>query len=141
MSPLSAVAYLSTSIKPLATGDIEALLYKCRAFNSTVGVTGALLLHERTFFQYFEGPPQSVGAVYQRIKESSYHSGITELLNEPVEKRLFSDWLMGFADVPGSLVLLLEQAQWRKEIGVQRAKGSHELGLDLLLEFWGRVQV
>jgi hypothetical protein len=48
---------------------------------------------------------------------------------------------MGFADVPGSLVLLLEQAQWRKEIGVQRAKGSHELGLDLLLEFWGRVQV
>jgi hypothetical protein len=40
MSQLSAIAYTSTSVHPMSRVDIEALLFKCRAFNSDVGVTG-----------------------------------------------------------------------------------------------------
>jgi hypothetical protein len=141
MSQLSCLAYLSTCVKPFSTEEIEALLFKCRAFNSGVGVSGALLLHNRTFFQYLEGPPEAVRQVYKRIKDSARHTSITELLNAPVDKRLFSNWTMGFADVPESMVLRLEQAEWQREVRSQTARRNNELGLDLLLEFWGRTKV
>jgi hypothetical protein len=141
MSQLSAIAYTSTSVHPMSRVDIEALLFKCRAFNSAVGVTGALLLSDRTFFQYFEGPPEGVGQAYKRIIESARHTKICELFNEAIEKRLFSQWQMGFAEVPDSLVLLLEQAQWRRDVGALTTTKDRAPGLDLLLEFWGKANV
>jgi hypothetical protein len=141
MSQLYCIAYLSTCVEPFSTEEIEALLFKCRAFNSGVGVTGALLLHNRTFFQYFEGPQEGLKQVEKRIKDSTRHTNITVLLDAPVDQRLFSKWLMGFANAPESLVLLLEQAEWRREVGSQTARRSHKLGLDLLIEFWGKATV
>jgi hypothetical protein len=139
MSQLFAVAYLSTSVEELSVDAIESLLFKCRAFNSAVGVTGVLFLQDRTYFQYFEGPSEGVAQVHKRIKESTSHTDIKELLNEPIEQRLFSSWLMGFTEVPDSLVLLLEQAQWRREVGAQASMPDRTPGRDLLLQFWNSV--
>ena len=136
---LWAIAYISTSSTPLSESEIEALLMRARAFNAEVGVTGALLVHERTFFQYFEGPAPCVALVYQRIQASLLHKNIIELLNQSVDKRVFSSWLMGFAEVSRSMALQLEQAQWRTAVGSVSggAPGSRSVGLNLLLDFCG----
>lgn len=70
MSGLVAVAYLSTAAPFLTEADLEHLLADARSFNSRAQVTGALLVHDATFFQYFEGPEEGVEAVYARVRAS-----------------------------------------------------------------------
>ena len=138
MNTLCAIAYASTAVQTLSEEETESMLFGARNFNSDADVTGALLQHERTFFQYFEGPQDSVDRVYERIKESSLHKDIVELLNAPIKHRVFADWYMGFGQATGSLILQLEQARWLKEAELQDPTRSQSAGLDLLLDFWNR---
>lgn len=137
---LSAVAYLSTAILPVPEATLEALLADARAFNQEVGVTGVLLLHDQTFFQYFEGPAEGVAQVYARIQASRLHAHLFELLHEPIANRAFSAWMMGFAVALDSLILQLEQAQWRREAAARRSGPYGPEGLNLLLQFWQRAR-
>lgn len=137
---LTAIAYISTASRAHSESEIETLLVGARTFNSEVGVTGALLLHERTFFQYFEGPAQGVTQVYERVQKSNAHKDIIELFNQPTDERVFSTWLMGFAEAPRSIVLQLEQAQWRKIVGTKEDSHNRSPGLGLLLEFCSNVR-
>jgi hypothetical protein len=91
---LLAIAYLSTAAKWPTRSQLEILLLDARDFNERVGVTGALLLQDLTFFQYFEGPESAVLEVYARINRSRLHHSIFELFNEPIERRHFSRWTM-----------------------------------------------
>ena len=52
------IAYVSAAVKPLSAEEVDALLLDARAFNLKAGVTGVLLCHKTTFFQFFEGPPR-----------------------------------------------------------------------------------
>ena len=134
--PFQAIAYLSTANETFTPGDIETMLASARLVNELAGVTGALLLHGSTFFQYIEGPPAGVQEVYARIQRSRLHSGILELFNQPVEQREFGEWYMGFADAPPSLLLRLEQARWTRLLEDRTEEASPGEGLALLLEFW-----
>lgn len=136
MSELVAIAYVSTATNALPVAAIEALLADARAFNQRTGVTGALLQHDRTFFQYIEGPPDGVAQAYRRILASRAHRDLFELFHGPVPHRSFSAWLMGFTEAPASTLLQLEQAQWRRAARSADALGSDIEGLELLLQFW-----
>jgi hypothetical protein len=136
MNSLCAVVYTSTSVRTLSAEETEEMLFDARNFNSDVGVTGALLQHDLTFFQYFEGPQDGVQKVYNRIRKSSTHENIIELFNEPIRQRVFSDWLIGFTQVPDSLILQSEQARWRKEAAIQNSTHIQDSALELLLQFW-----
>lgn len=140
MENIEAVAYVSTAVRHYTETALEALLADAREFNARLGVTGALLHHEATFFQYFEGAADAVAEVYERIKRSSSHRDIVELLHEEVPRREFSIWHMGFAQVPRSLVLQLEQAQWSQAAGARSIGTATAHGVDLLLQFWRRVR-
>ena len=107
-----AVAYVSTAVSRPSAFDLENLLVDARTFNARVHVTGALLLHDVTFFQYFEGSGDAVREVYERIKNSRLHRDIVELLYEEVPARCFDGWQMGFADAPQGTLLELAHARW-----------------------------
>jgi len=132
---LLAIAYLSTAVKWPTRSQLEILLLDARDFNERVGVTGALLLHDLTFFQYFEGPESAVQEVYARIKRSRLHHSIFELFNEPIERRHFSRWTMGFAEAQPGDLLGSSQAQWRELIDAESPPFA-PVGVDLLLDFW-----
>src|SRR5690606_11216407 len=100
----------------------------------------ALLYHDGSFFQYFEGPASSVDEVYQRIKKSSQHHGLIELVNGPIEKRHFSNWSMGFAEPVASELQALSQAAWLEQRQEISARAAPSPGLALLLSFWNRSQ-
>lgn len=134
---LEALAYLSTANVPPTDAVMEKMLESARAFNAAAGVTGALLLHDITFFQYFEGPPDGVAAVYERIKRSGLHRDIIELMRMPIERRQFSGWLMGFAEAPQSVVLQLEQSRWVATMGKLTDPPP---GVALLLDFWNNAR-
>ncbi len=136
MNKLIALAYVSSASKPLSEDQLEALLLSARAKNESSGISGALLYHDGSFFQYLEGPESEVDVAFARIKASHQHHGIIQLLRRPVESRHFEGWHMGFAHAPKSVMLKLSQASWisalSQNVGSENATG----GIHLLLEFW-----
>lgn len=133
------IAYVSAAVKPLSAEEVDALLLDARAFNLEAGVTGVLLCHKTTFFQFLEGPPESVAKVYQRILDAKQHTHIMELANEYAGKRFFNSWSMGFCHIPKSEMQALMHAEWQNQLPIVRKYAKASLGLKMLQEFWTRL--
>ena len=135
-SALAAVAYTSSARGLPSDAALEALLVRCRQVNAEQAVTGALLYHDGNFFQYFEGPPAGVAAVYARVLRAPLHHGVIELARGPIAARAFDGWQMGFCRAPASLVLKLSQAAWTLQAEQLLEDRAASDGLALLLHFW-----
>jgi len=133
------IAYVSIATKQLSPIDIDQLLISSREFNLANDVTGVLLCHKNTFFQFFEGSPQSVSKVYERIKHSSQHTSIVEVANECSRKRYFKSWSMGFCYMPQTQIQALLDAEWKSQLPVVKIYAQESFGLKLLQEFWDRL--
>jgi hypothetical protein len=136
MEELAAVAYASIATRPLGARDLDTLLIDARAFNERVQVTGALLHHEGAFFQYFEGAPAAVVRVYDRIKRSTLHTSLSELLNQPIESRQFTHWHMAFCEATTTVLGQLSNEYWAMTLPRLHQRQVHSRGLALLLNFW-----
>lgn len=137
---LRAIGYVSTAVRLLGQADLDGLLLDARAFNEEVHVTGALLYDKGAFFQYFEGPDPGMTEVYERINNSKTHHRIIELLNRPVEQRVFGEWLMGFSAAPATLLQQLANTKWNESVKGLKQAQPKSLGLELLLDFWASAE-
>lgn len=138
MSELCALAYVSSAVRRMSDAELEALLRGARRFNAGADVSGVLLYHDGSFFQYLEGPPAAVAAAYDRVHVSPLHRGIFELLHAAAPQRHFHGWHMGFSQPGASLMLALSHADW---VSAQRRIGPPSNGgVQLLLDFWQRSQ-
>jgi hypothetical protein len=145
--PLIKLVYASAATKPFTQKALRELLSKARTFNSSVGISGLLLYHERSFFQILEGPEEAVMPLYAHIGRDPRHERVLLLSKkEKQEVRNFAAWSMGFVDVesspaklPGFLKMLdakssfldlqgdaklvarlidgFQEGQWRQSIG------------------------
>lgn len=102
MPELVHLIYSSAAAHPFGRDDLTQLLTKARFKNDKLGVTGMLLYAEGSFFQVLEGSPDTVDALFDTIKNDERHSKVTVIIREPIAKRAFSNWTMGYADItPG----------------------------------------
>ncbi len=136
MTDFTAIAYTSRAVRRLDTKALDDLLIDARAFNDRVQVTGALLHHQGSFFQYFEGPPGAVARVYARIKASSQHGELIELLHQPIAARQFGNWHMAFSEAPATVLEELANEYWEMTLPGLLDRQAHSPGLKLLLDFW-----
>lgn len=67
--------------------------------NSRSGVTGMLLYSDGSFFQVLKGTETAIDITFARIALDTRHQQTTCIIREPIARRAFSDWTMGFADV------------------------------------------
>lgn len=137
---LCAIAYVSTATRPLQPAEIDGLLLDARGFNAMSRVTGALFFNGEQFFQYFEGLPDSVHAVYERIRQARCHTDIRELMKAPVATRQFDAWHMGFCNATASTLQELAQARWEESIPVTRVSFKRNDGVALLMHYWSKWQ-
>jgi hypothetical protein len=94
------------------------LLQAARENNARLGLTGMLLYAEGSFFQVLEGPADDVDALYTRIERDRRHCQVTQIIREPIPRRYFEAWTMGFckvtreelAGLPGDNDFLLQEA-------------------------------
>ena len=93
---LHCLLYVSSAIRLLSEKEMEHLLSRARARNEEAGVTGILLHREGSFMQYLEGPKDGLAPIYRIIEQDPLHTGIIELINEPVSVREFPTWSMAF---------------------------------------------
>ena len=96
MVSLSHCIYSSSASSSFREHEIPGLLAQIRQNNEALGVTGMLLYIEGSFFQVLEGPPDVVDALIRKIQTDPRHTRITIVIREPIAKRDFSEWTMGF---------------------------------------------
>ncbi len=90
------IAYVSLSRFPLDSKGLSDILEVSVKNNERDGISGVLMYHKNLFFQVLEGESRVVEQCYARICSDTRHSSISETLDELVEDRSFSDWLMGY---------------------------------------------
>ncbi|MEO7850848.1 MAG: BLUF domain-containing protein [Rubrivivax sp.] len=137
---LTALAYVSTAVRRLGDEELEALLFDARNCNQREQVTGALLHHDGSFFQYIEGPSEGVTRVYARIQRSSKHKGLIKLIQGRIDQRYFSEWHMAFAEAAGTLLQQLANSRWITALPSLQDGAAKSSGLALLLGFWSRTR-
>ena len=73
---------------------LSAILVASRANNRKHDISGALICRSDIFLQLLEGPEQQVKNTYNAIQNDDRHVNVYNLINRPVEKRLFPAWAM-----------------------------------------------
>jgi len=77
--------------------QLTKILRHARVANERAGVTGMLLQSDGNFFQVLEGEPEAVNSVFKKIDRDRRHGQVTMIIREPIAKRSFADWSMGFS--------------------------------------------
>lgn len=82
--------------------EIVAILTHARTKNARLGVTGMLVHLDGSFFQVLEGAPDVLAELFATIAADPRHRSVVKLIEEPLEKRSFADWSMGYSEVTRS---------------------------------------
>jgi hypothetical protein len=96
------LVYVSNAVQLMSRSDLTALLEQARAINRDFDITGMLLYKDRSFLQVLEGPEQSVRTIYARIMRDTRHEKVKKLYEQPIARREFADWTMGFRMLDGT---------------------------------------
>ncbi|MEM6410623.1 MAG: BLUF domain-containing protein [Pseudomonadota bacterium] len=94
------VIYRSEAIFP--KGDLSNLdiLREALKRNAALGLTGYLIRHNKTFLQAIEGPRKTVEITLDRIARDRRHHSMVMLGQAEDGDRHFSEWTMGYTEVP-----------------------------------------
>ncbi len=96
MSGLIHIVYLSYSKKELSESELNGFLASIRRRNEIQNITGLLLYKDGAFIQIIEGERDIILNLFDSISSDSRHSNIVKLIEEPISKRAFPAWAMGF---------------------------------------------
>ncbi len=93
------IVYVSAAAEPFSKSALLELLNKARDNNQRRNVTGLLLYKDGDFIQLLEGEQAAVKALFNTISADPRHRGTIIVVEGEADKRLFSDWSMGFRDL------------------------------------------
>ena len=99
MSSLIHCIYASAETSRFDSSELADLLRHARNNNQRLGLTGMLLFSGGSFLQVLEGDADVVDAMYERIALDTRHGQVTLIIREPIAKRSFNDWSMGFFEI------------------------------------------
>ncbi|MCV2885019.1 BLUF domain-containing protein [Aestuariibacter sp. AA17] len=95
-NPLRQLVYVSHETSDNDESSLLQLLQTCRDRNASLQITGFLIYCDGNFFQIIEGPADNLPVVWNAIQKDARHSGVTLLLERPIEHRAFASWEMAF---------------------------------------------
>jgi hypothetical protein len=76
--------------------ELDEILESAVRHNTSQDITGMLLYSGGNFMQVLEGEEAAIDETYNRIVLDSRHSQVFLLERNPIEKRTFEKWKMGF---------------------------------------------
>ena len=91
--------YVSSAVVPFSPEELRTLLKISRHNNVRLGVTGMLLYKDGNFMQAIEGEEEAIHLLHRKIRLNPRHDGLITLLEQPIERRQFSGWSMGFKNL------------------------------------------
>ncbi len=94
---MGVLAYRSRAVAEPNSFDLDRILAAAQKRNRAEGVTGILIYERGHFFQWLEGPPDSLSRVWDSILRDRRHADIQVLRENALARRFFKAWHMGFA--------------------------------------------
>lgn len=94
---LCALVYRSTAVRSLSPVQLDQLALAAQARNRCELITGVMVYDENHFFQWLEGPIDSVDRVMESIKNDTRHVDIDILDRHRIDHRSFAGWSMKIA--------------------------------------------
>jgi len=89
------IVYCSRAAPGVTEADVQAIIATAHRYNSANGVTGLLVYGGDIFFQWLEGPKESIVGLMHKIRHDKRHNTVVELsVNEEVRERMFPTWDM-----------------------------------------------
>jgi FAD-dependent sensor of blue light len=108
------LTYCSQAMPGTGPEDLQAILKRSRAHNTSAGITGVLCLTGGYFIQVLEGARAAVNALYSRLAVDGRHANVTLLAYEEILERRYAGWAMGLGNMarlnPGLLLKYCETA-------------------------------
>ncbi len=86
------LAYISKAKVSISPDELTDLSNDAGTRNQTINVTGMLLYHNGSFFQFLEGNEQVINDLYEHIAKDPRHSNCEIIYAHEAGNRLFSDW-------------------------------------------------
>ena len=113
--PIFSIVYCSRASDGVDDAVVDRIIETARRHNAEHGITGLLVFGSGIFFQWLEGPQESVLALMALIQKDPRHQAIV-MLNpgEELGDRVFGDWdmeLVSGEDVRTVLLDALDEAQ------------------------------
>jgi hypothetical protein len=94
---LSNLVYRSRAVQPLSAPELHELALAAQSRNRNEAITGLVLYDDDRFFQWLEGPTDSVERIMRSIWNDPRHTDIEVLHNQPTAARVFGEWNMKLA--------------------------------------------
>lgn len=92
---LRTLVYCSKATAGVDEAAVAQIVATAQIYNPRHGITGLLVFGNRLFFQWLEGPPDSVAALMTRISADPRHDTVVTLSqSDEVRERLFARWDM-----------------------------------------------
>ena len=91
------VLYVSLSKVINNRSQVRALVDYSRAWNKSVGITGALVHTEMHFAQFFEGPALATAKLLANIKADTRHSCVDVIEMAETSERFFTGWTLAYS--------------------------------------------
>jgi methanogenic corrinoid protein MtbC1 len=91
---LVTLIYRSRATAALTETGLHRMLDGARARNHAAAVTGLLIYDNGRFFQWLEGPAESVSSIWNSIRSDRRHTDIEVLGEEVAATRIFGTWDM-----------------------------------------------
>jgi hypothetical protein len=99
MTALVHCIYSSRAVRNFTFDEVKQLLETVRAANARREVSGMLLYSGESFFQVLEGDPEVIDALFEKISKDPRHCRVTRIIREPIPRRFFGEWSMGYAEM------------------------------------------
>jgi hypothetical protein len=90
---------MSTANPELTEDVLLEILLDAQNRNASNSITGLLLHSDGNIIQVIEGREDKVNSLYKNIANNSLHRGVTLIVSEPIKKRDFPEFRMGFRRV------------------------------------------
>ena len=108
------IVYCSKATADVDDAAVSRIIESSRRHNPARGITGLLVFGSGVFFQWLEGPRDTVTALLNLLKTDPRHDNVVVFSeNEESRERLFPDWdmeLVSTADIRDVLVDALDSA-------------------------------
>jgi hypothetical protein len=122
---LRALLYISDTLAQPRTAmfDAEAIVEVSRRNNAVRHITGALMVTERHFVQFLEGPATALDRLLATLYSDKRHQNLRILNDGPARLRRFAHWSLAYCGPQSFVAAYLEKAL-RADVRGARARGD-----------------
>lgn len=110
---LRKLVYRSKITRKMTSEDLIALGQECFKANSSLGLTGFLLVSETHFLQFIEGPDPAFTLIMEKIKKDPRHHDVFALSTWRSEEPEFSKCAMSMVSTLYGSLDLAEHDNWQ----------------------------